>query len=282
MMLSRPQISTRPFYSSEHELYRRPEHDMSMALPHASPASDHYEAIGQMSRQDSPPVDGQSKSQAARKRVPVAVCSAQRRSYDSAENLVLQCDRCRKRKIKCSGSEGQGSACTNCLNAGYPNCQFLRVGSSALLFALSDISRSLLLPSLINHILESGTEVIASAPTQFHRQVASNSFPSRKPTRTVHSTMASSSTLSRLQRRACRGLAAPMVQLILPDTKTHSLLNSLPNLLHTCFPVLILWQLLMPVTFNHNLVAVIIALYGLNLSVAFHHPIHSSLTLCIL
>jgi hypothetical protein len=41
---------------------------------------------------------------------------------------ILQCGRCRKRKIKCSGDNGNG-ACSNCRNSGFMNqCQFLRVG----------------------------------------------------------------------------------------------------------------------------------------------------------
>jgi len=41
---------------------------------------------------------------------------------------ILQCGRCRKRKIKCSGDDGHG-ACSNCRNSGSMHqCQFLRVG----------------------------------------------------------------------------------------------------------------------------------------------------------
>ncbi|KAF4120069.1 Fungal Zn(2)-Cys(6) binuclear cluster domain [Geosmithia morbida] len=53
--------------------------------------------------------EGSSSSQ--RKRIPVA------------------CGRCRKRKIRCSGDNGNGDPCINCLNAGINVCQFLRMSS---------------------------------------------------------------------------------------------------------------------------------------------------------
>jgi hypothetical protein len=38
-----------------------------------------------------------------------------------------QCERCRKRKIKCSGNEGDSKACINCKNSGHQeSCHFLR------------------------------------------------------------------------------------------------------------------------------------------------------------
>ncbi|KAK5302331.1 hypothetical protein LTR14_000580, partial [Exophiala xenobiotica] len=40
------------------------------------------------------------------------------------------CERCRKRKIKCSGNEGDNQSCANCRNAGHgDSCRFLRVAS---------------------------------------------------------------------------------------------------------------------------------------------------------
>ncbi|KAG9230014.1 hypothetical protein BJ875DRAFT_488366 [Amylocarpus encephaloides] len=41
----------------------------------------------------------------------------------------IQCGRCRKRKIRCSGDTGNGDPCTNCKSAGSESCQFLRVSS---------------------------------------------------------------------------------------------------------------------------------------------------------
>ncbi|PLN80522.1 hypothetical protein BDW42DRAFT_111070 [Aspergillus taichungensis] len=46
--------------------------------------------------------------------------------------IQVACNRCRKRKIKCSGDAGDGQGCTNCRMSGNHNCQFLRVNSSAL------------------------------------------------------------------------------------------------------------------------------------------------------
>ncbi|OBS25829.1 hypothetical protein FPOA_06365 [Fusarium poae] len=45
------------------------------------------------------------------------------------KRIAVACGRCRKRKIRCSGDTGNGGPCTNCKNAGYEPCQFLRVAS---------------------------------------------------------------------------------------------------------------------------------------------------------
>ncbi|KAI9372039.1 hypothetical protein BJX61DRAFT_474687 [Aspergillus egyptiacus] len=42
----------------------------------------------------------------------------------------VACQRCRKRKIKCSGDPGDGKGCSNCQNVGNTQCHFLRVNSS--------------------------------------------------------------------------------------------------------------------------------------------------------
>ncbi|KAG9255705.1 uncharacterized protein F5Z01DRAFT_554023 [Emericellopsis atlantica] len=44
----------------------------------------------------------------------------------SRKRIPVACGRCRKRKIRCSGDNGQGEACVNCRNAGVTVCQFLR------------------------------------------------------------------------------------------------------------------------------------------------------------
>ncbi|KAF4970745.1 hypothetical protein FZEAL_9979 [Fusarium zealandicum] len=45
------------------------------------------------------------------------------------KRIAVACGRCRKRKIRCSGDTGNGGPCTNCKNAGFEPCQFLRVAS---------------------------------------------------------------------------------------------------------------------------------------------------------
>ncbi|KAI9162936.1 transcriptional regulatory protein [Paramyrothecium foliicola] len=45
------------------------------------------------------------------------------------KRIAVACGRCRKRKIRCSGDDGSGQPCTNCKNAGFEPCQFLRVSS---------------------------------------------------------------------------------------------------------------------------------------------------------
>ncbi|KAG5953488.1 hypothetical protein E4U53_005379 [Claviceps sorghi] len=45
------------------------------------------------------------------------------------KRIAVACGRCRQRKIRCSGDNGTGEACTNCKSAGADPCQFLRVSS---------------------------------------------------------------------------------------------------------------------------------------------------------
>ncbi|PKX90307.1 uncharacterized protein P174DRAFT_454374 [Aspergillus novofumigatus IBT 16806] len=55
------------------------------------------------------------------------------RSRNSTRRRIqVACNRCRKRKIKCSGDIGDGQGCSNCRASGNKNCQFLRVNSSML------------------------------------------------------------------------------------------------------------------------------------------------------
>ncbi|RHZ66934.1 hypothetical protein CDV55_101121 [Aspergillus turcosus] len=55
------------------------------------------------------------------------------RSRNSTRRRIqVACNRCRKRKIKCSGDIGDGQGCSNCRASGNTNCQFLRVNSSYL------------------------------------------------------------------------------------------------------------------------------------------------------
>ncbi len=57
-----------------------------------------------------------------------------------------QCQRCRKRKIKCSGDPGNGQGCSNCRSAGTPPsvCTFLRVCSTTSFAFPSELPNSLL------------------------------------------------------------------------------------------------------------------------------------------
>jgi hypothetical protein len=54
--------------------------------------------------------------------------------------ISLECGRCRKRKIRCSGDNGTGEQCTNCRNAGASPCQFLRVSSQEATITLKQDS----------------------------------------------------------------------------------------------------------------------------------------------
>ncbi|KAM3503805.1 hypothetical protein MY10362_003964 [Beauveria mimosiformis] len=48
------------------------------------------------------------------------------------KRVVVACLRCRKRKIRCSGDDGNGGSCTNCRNANEPQCLFMRVQAGSL------------------------------------------------------------------------------------------------------------------------------------------------------
>ncbi|KXJ87764.1 hypothetical protein Micbo1qcDRAFT_215634 [Microdochium bolleyi] len=55
---------------------------------------------------------------------------AESESTAPRKRIAVACSRCRKRKIRCSGDPGNGGACTNCKNASYEPCMFLRVHST--------------------------------------------------------------------------------------------------------------------------------------------------------
>ncbi|KAI2625054.1 hypothetical protein GGR54DRAFT_548180 [Hypoxylon sp. NC1633] len=48
-------------------------------------------------------------------------------SSQPRKRIAVACNRCRKRKIRCSGDPGNGHPCSNCKNAGWEPCLFLRV-----------------------------------------------------------------------------------------------------------------------------------------------------------
>ncbi|KID60307.1 uncharacterized protein G6M90_00g079930 [Metarhizium brunneum] len=50
-------------------------------------------------------------------------------SNSQRKRIAVACGRCRQRKIRCSGDTGPGDGCTNCRNAGFEPCRFLRVSS---------------------------------------------------------------------------------------------------------------------------------------------------------
>lgn len=76
------------------------------------------------------PEDMAAGEQRARKRISVAV-SSPLRNRAIANTDQVQCRRCRKRKIKCSGDLGDGLGCSACRHAGADGaqCAFIRVRS---------------------------------------------------------------------------------------------------------------------------------------------------------
>lgn len=85
-------------------------------------------------RRASPGKDHSSKNRNAKRRSSIAVSTKNERRCtqctDSNTHCIFKCNRCRQRKIKCSGENDEGLACTNCQSAGYTNCHFVRVSLS--------------------------------------------------------------------------------------------------------------------------------------------------------
>ncbi|KAJ3522947.1 hypothetical protein NM208_g12647 [Fusarium decemcellulare] len=78
------------------------------------------------------------------------------------KRIAVACGRCRKRKIRCSGDTGNGGPCTNCKNAGYEPCQFLRVASQETHMKHDSFSYSL---EASRQYQARGTSVVPSIPT---------------------------------------------------------------------------------------------------------------------
>ncbi|KIX07692.1 uncharacterized protein Z518_02346 [Rhinocladiella mackenziei CBS 650.93] len=105
-------ISTRQYYSSDLEFFRRNDRGIPIPLSQSSHIPDQYETSSHLSSRTTPSETENRATSGSRKRVPVA------------------CERCRKRKIKCSGNEGDNQSCANCKHAGHEDtCRFLRVSS---------------------------------------------------------------------------------------------------------------------------------------------------------
>lgn len=117
------------FYS-EKTGFESSRHDSALSMSRAMRSMNQHE-LGDRTGCISPVGEIDSKMRnPQRRRVPVAVCyyHSGRESKKSPSSLTrLQCGRCRRRKIKCSGDSGNGQGCSNCRSAGNTDCQFLRV-----------------------------------------------------------------------------------------------------------------------------------------------------------
>ncbi|KAE8377446.1 hypothetical protein BDV26DRAFT_293170 [Aspergillus bertholletiae] len=105
----------RSFYTLEDEVGFDPQYQQDvLSLSHATQASGQQVVVDRICGPNTPIPEGEKSRNATRRRIPVA------------------CNRCRKRKIKCSGDIGDGRGCSNCRTSGNTHCQFLRVNSSML------------------------------------------------------------------------------------------------------------------------------------------------------
>ncbi|PGH16958.1 hypothetical protein AJ80_05026 [Polytolypa hystricis UAMH7299] len=97
----------------ELELCRRSSRGMSLPVSQAARGLGHrYLENGASQLSQTTDSDSRGSGQPTRRRIPVA------------------CERCRRRKIRCSGDLGNGEGCSNCRSSGTQNCLFLRVNSS--------------------------------------------------------------------------------------------------------------------------------------------------------
>jgi hypothetical protein len=74
------------------------------------------------------PIDRDEKPRKQRKRALVAVSELDVQ-FKLPVSDFTQCNRCRKRKIKCNGDLNTGLACTSCRTVGATECQYSRVSS---------------------------------------------------------------------------------------------------------------------------------------------------------
>lgn len=115
------------FYSGKADGFEQSQHISSLTMSRSMRSMTQRELGDRTNSGISPAaeLDGKLRNP-QRRRVPVAVCTLV--MFEVLLTLThFQCERCRKRKIKCSGDSGDGQACSNCRSAGHPNCQFLRV-----------------------------------------------------------------------------------------------------------------------------------------------------------
>lgn len=120
--------------SSHCSQWRTPDYFSTRPLDHHNQSCAHNQTHGT----ESVPLGDQGRadqdSTSSRRRTQVAVrflvlATHEHRRTFHADLLNLQCARCRKRKIKCSGPTGSIRTCVNCKNSGIDpkQCQFHRV-----------------------------------------------------------------------------------------------------------------------------------------------------------
>ncbi|KAH8431165.1 Zn(II)2Cys6 transcription factor domain-containing protein [Aspergillus melleus] len=119
-----------PFYTSEDEVvFDQPIKRDPLPIPHPVQSHGAHDLLDRST--DCPsPVPGQDGKgrNPGRRRIQVAVSTQTSFGDEQYPFLtVCQCQRCRKRKIKCSGDMGNNQGCSNCASVGNVNCQFLRV-----------------------------------------------------------------------------------------------------------------------------------------------------------
>lgn len=104
----------------------------------------------------------------------------------------MQCGRCRKRKIRCTGDSGAGQPCQNCKNAGFEPCQFLRVWNRTRLsiskWVKSRTVRALKLMNIFSQVASQEAPMKADsfsynieASRQYQARASSSMFPTIPP-----------------------------------------------------------------------------------------------------
>ncbi|PWY78143.1 hypothetical protein BO94DRAFT_472473 [Aspergillus sclerotioniger CBS 115572] len=109
------QAMAQPLYSPEEIGFDPSSKREALSLAPSGRRESHYESVDRSSGCMSPSTELDSKNR-----------------HSTRRRIQVACNRCRKRKIKCSGDPGDGQGCSNCRTSGNTNCQFLRVNSSML------------------------------------------------------------------------------------------------------------------------------------------------------
>ncbi|PYI05711.1 hypothetical protein BO78DRAFT_461843 [Aspergillus sclerotiicarbonarius CBS 121057] len=109
------QAMAQPLYSPEEVGFDSSSKREALSIAPSVRSDSHYEMVDRSTGCMSPSTELDSKNR-----------------HSTRRRIQVACNRCRKRKIKCSGDPGDGQGCSNCRTSGNTSCHFLRVNSSML------------------------------------------------------------------------------------------------------------------------------------------------------
>ncbi|RAL04346.1 uncharacterized protein BO80DRAFT_347438 [Aspergillus ibericus CBS 121593] len=109
------QPMAQPIYTPDEIGFDAPSKREALSMPPLVRNESHYDMVDRSTGCMSPSTELDGKNR-----------------HSTRRRIQVACNRCRKRKIKCSGDPGDGQGCSNCRTAGFASCQFLRVNSSIM------------------------------------------------------------------------------------------------------------------------------------------------------